>query len=406
MKKESIGTSFARFCKKVMKRIGRALRFVRYWLIRCTTPIVPDRIAFMSFSNSYTCNPKYIAQALLNSGKPYELFWITSKPNGRFPWPYDIKVVEYGTTEAMKAASSAKIWIDNGILFSKSFSLKRGQHHIQTMHGSLGIKRMDQGVASRKKQGFSGCMTIRHEEKNTDFVLTNAPIEEECFRTVFWHDTPMERLGHARMDILFSTDASLREELKRNVLERYGIPKNKKIVLYGPTHRPGLSCEQLDIDFDSFIRALNTRFGGEHVVLLRLHSRNIKNRRLMCQLLRSNDVYNVSDYPDIQELMLITDVAVTDYSSWIFDYVVLYRPGFLYVRDAEQYNNEIGLYYPLEATPFPVCHSNEELIKAVSDFDQSIYQDRVRGFLDGKETVDDGHACERIAAKIDEMMRS
>ena len=405
-KKKSVRFLLSRFCKKCIRQVKRTLRFIQYCFIRRTTLIVPNRIAFMSFSNEYACNPKYIAEALLKSGENYELIWITSKPKSRFPWPYDIKVVKFGTTEAMRAASSAKIWIDNGILFSKNFSLKRGQRHIQTMHGSLGIKRLDQSIASRRKQGRSGRVTIRREEKNTDFVLTNSPFEEECFRTVFWHDTPMERLGHARMDILFNTDTAFKEELKRNVYERYGIPRNKKIVLYGPTFRPDLSDEPLDIDFDSFVQALNKRFGGEHAVLLRLHVRNMKNKKLMNRLLMSSSVYNATDYPDIQELMLLTDVAVTDYSSWIFDYVVTGRPGLIYAKDEEQYNNLVGLYYLLEDTPFPVCHSNDELLKAVSDFDMSKYRDRVKAFLDEKEPVDDGHACERIVAKINEMIRT
>ena len=401
---KTIGSLIAGFCGKCMKGIITAMQFIGYRIIRRATRIVPNRIVFMSFSNNYACNPKYIAEALLKSGEDYELFWITSEPQNRFPWPYDIKVVQARTIEAMRVASSAKIWIDNGILFSKEFSLKKGQHHIQTMHGSLGIKRLDRSITSRKEAGLAGRITIRREEKNTDYVFTNSRFEEECFRTVFWHDTPMERLGHARMDILFSVDETLKEELRRNVYERYGIPRNKKLVLYGPTHGEDPTPQQFDINFKAFIRALNKRFGGEHVVLLRLHSRNKKNKQLMEELVMPNGVYNVTDYPDIQELLLLTDVAVTDYSSWIFDYVVTYRPGFIYATDIEQYNQLTGFYYPLEETPFPVCHSNKELLEAVSSFDTDVYRDRVKAFLDDKDSVDDGHACERIVAKIKEMM--
>ena len=82
----------AGFCRKCLGRIKRALRFVLYRFIRRTTTIVSNRIVFMSFSNEYACNPKYIAEALIRSGVDYELFWITSKTTDQFPWPNDIKI--------------------------------------------------------------------------------------------------------------------------------------------------------------------------------------------------------------------------------------------------------------------------------------------------------------------------
>ena len=66
-------------------------------------------------------------------------------------------------------------------------------------------------------------------------------------------------------------------------------------------------------------------------------------------------VVDVTDYPDIQELMMISDVAITDYSSWIYDYVLSRKPGFIFATDIEEYNTERGFYYPIRVYSFSNC---------------------------------------------------
>lgn len=107
-------------------------------------------------------------------------------------------------------------------------------------------------------------------------------------------------------------------------------------------------------------------------------------------------LYNVTDYPDIQELMLVTTIGITDYSSWIYDYVLTRKPGFIFATDLERYNTKTGLYYPLEETPFPVCKSHEQLIENIEKFDNEYYLKRVEEFLDDKQSVDDGSSAKRI----------
>ena len=118
------------------------------------------------------------------------------------------------------------------------------------------------------------------------------------------------------------------------------------------------------------------------------------------KITKNHWVYDVTDYTDIQELMLISDIAITDYSSWIYDFVLTRRPGFLYATDVERYNNITGLCYLLEETPFPVCYNNEMLLDHIRNFDQEDYERKVQAFLDGKESVDDGHSSERLVAEI------
>lgn len=108
----------------------------------------------------------------------------------------------------------------------------------------------------------------------------------------------------------------------------------------------------------------------------------------------------------MQELIAVTDVAITDYSSWIYDFVLLRKPGFIFATDIGKYNNERGFYYPLEETPFPIAKNNDELIKNILTFENEGYQERVESFLIDKGCYEDGHASERVAELINEIMRS
>lgn len=109
---------------------------------------------------------------------------------------------------------------------------------------------------------------------------------------------------------------------------------------------------------------------------------------------------DVTDYPDIQELLAAADVVLTDYSSAIFDFVLTGKPGFLLVEDCENYKTLRGLYYPPEESPFPVAHTQQELWKKVENFDEDEYAKRVEEFLRQKGSVEDGSAAGRVADLI------
>lgn len=386
------------FLRKIIRRLDVAFSFFPIAIARRVILINDRRIAFMTNSFNYTCNPKYICERMLESGADYDIVWITdSVKKKQESFPPDVKLVRIGTIKCFYYVYSAKVWIGNGIDFANYFKKKKGQIKIQTMHGSLGIKRLDNAVLARNKRGFFGRRIVSRESKDTDLVITNSLFEERVFQSVFWKNTPMRRLGHARTDILLHSTECQQRYLRQRVCERYGISRDKKIVLYGPTHRKGLTEDDLNLDFYALIDALKQRFGDTYVVLLRLHNRSVMKFKISED--REN-VFNVTDYPDIQELMMITDVAITDYSSWIYDFVETHKYGFIYATDLERYNNVTGLYYKLEETPFPVAYNNQQMMDNIRNFDPEQYEKRVKAFLEDKQAVDDGHSAERIVDEI------
>ena len=111
-------------------------------------------------------------------------------------------------------------------------------------------------------------------------------------------------------------------------------------------------------------------------------------------------VVNVTDYPDMQELLCGVDLGITDYSSWMCDFVLTNKPGFLYTSDIEKYVDERGFYYPLESSPFPVAKTNEELYKKILNFDEKKYKKDVKDFLKDKGCCEQGNASKTVVEFI------
>ena len=96
---------------------------------------------------------------------------------------------------------------------------------------------------------------------------------------------------------------------------------------------------------------------------------------------------------------------MTDYSSWIYDFLLTKRPGFIYAQDIDKYYNERGFYFSLYDTPFSVATNNTELIENIMQFDPVVYQSNVQKFLEEKGCIEDGNASLRMAKKIKELLK-
>lgn len=138
------------------------------------------------------------------------------------------------------------------------------------------------------------------------------------------------------------------------------------------------------------------------MVLVRLHPRS---QDMVATIIPSSaGVVDATQYVDIQELLAAADCLVTDYSSCAFDFMLTRRPVFLYATDINQYVTERGFYYPLESTPFPLAHDNAELMKNVDAFDEAVYLPKVEAFIKEKGCMEDGHASERVADLIEQIV--
>jgi CDP-glycerol glycerophosphotransferase len=358
---------------------------------------------FITSSGDYSCNPKYITEALLKEKVNCKIVWSarrTAIEEDQFP--KQVKAVDKFTFEYYKELHSSSIVVLNASAILRRPYPKNGkQTVIQTWHGSLGIKRIE-------TKDVKWVNKMRRYNRFTKFIVSNSSFEDDVYKCSYWPDTPILRLGHARNDIFFDSYQNSGDKLKTSILKKYGIKGSPKIILYAPTFREDFKEDDFkldcyDLDYDALTNAAKERFGGDWIVFTRFHP-FIRRRKRLAELKLDTDVIDVSLYPDIQELMCVADMAVTDYSSWIFDYFMTMKPGFIFAVDIEEYNNERGFYYPLETTPFPLAKSNEELSDNIKNFDQDLYAAKVKDFIAEKGCCDDGFASKRVADEIKKIM--
>ena len=194
------------------------------------------------------------------------------------------------------------------------------------------------------------------------------------------------------------------KELRKKVYKFYKIDPEVKTVLYAPTFRDNKSdVSAIKIDCMQLKHTLEKKFGGEWKVIVKAHMHNRHNSALRHMFANRDSIIDASDYIDMQELIAAADVGITDYSSWIFDFMLKGAPGFIYARDIGKYINSRGFFYPLSDTPFSIAENDDALSENIMNFDKTAYAEAVSKFLSEKECYEDGHAAERIVDFICEL---
>ena len=362
-----------------------------------------NSIVLVAMQGEYTCNPKYIAEEILRRELPFKITWVL-RGNSVGPYPSEFQFVGHNSVPFFEALASAKVVVQNGHSIQRSGAQKSdSQFWLQTWHGSLGLKRLEGAGGDQK---FYDEMR-KLDNEQTDLVLTNSTFEDEVFTNTYWSEVPKLMLGHARNDILFDKSDETAKELRRKVLDRLNIvDTGQNFVLYAPTHDDDRLTERLSgVDFSAIRKSLATKFGGKWEILIRTHN---SNKRSSDRWLAGLPAYchNASFYPDMQELLVVAGAGISDYSSWVCDFILTNKPAFLFSTDLSAYSEERGFYHEFADTPFTMATSNKTLMSNITAFDQAVYDQKIAAFLEKCGSMDDGKSAARIVDKIEELMAS
>ena len=360
-----------------------------------------NQFIFLNFSGNYDCNLKAIAEELIRQKLDVKLYWAVFPETDLSIFPKEIIPVIRGSRDFYIAMASSKFIIDNEVATAHlGYRKKTGQILIETWHGSIGIK----------KFGWYANDDVRwhklaeKEAKMTDYVISNSDFENEVYRQTFWDNVPVLKFGHPRNDILFEKDSEKIAKLHETICKRYGFSSDKKICLYAPTFRDTDDLSLYKIDYVSIKASLEKRFGGEWVILTKFHN---VTKQYLEDFDISKHTIDVSDYPDIQELLLVIDCGITDYSSWICEYALRRKAGFIFAPDYKQYTTkERKLFLDLDELPFMVSTNIEELVRNILNFDELVYTNKCNQFFLTHGSIDDGHASERTVELLKTIMEA
>ena len=384
-------------------RLSEQGNFNRRVLRRALYPIqsrrpLRDAVLFVSWNGKQCAdNPRGIADELRRRGDDREHIWVVtdyaaSVPDGG-------RAVLSGTEEYFDALARCRYVISNDGM-QPFFRKREGQVYLQTWHGTP-LKRIGFDIGLPQfASGTAYFERLASDVAKWDLLLSQNAFSTPILRRAFRFEGEICEYGYPRNDVLSRGGAG---GLAGQVRRRLGIPDGKRVVLYAPTWRDnqfyasGRYRFDLRLDLERAWEVL----GPDHVILVRGHHHFANDVQAGP---RRDFALNVTRYPDISELFLISDVLVTDYSSVMFDFAVTGRPMLFFTYDLELYRDQLrGFCLDFEAeAPGPLLATSDEVLAAVRDTGAAVagYGAAYQAFAAKYCPLDDGKAGARVCDRL------
>ena len=355
-------------------------------------------ILFNSYGGKkYDDSPKVIYERMLLDPRfnNYKLVWALQEPDKAIV-PGRATIVKADSLKYFIIALKAKIWVTNssierGLNFKKKRTLC-----FNTWHGTA-IKLMGIDI-KENNQSFKGHVLIR-----ADIMLAQSQYDIDTFSHCFQLPRSCFRLtGSPRNDIL----ANYTAEDRRKIKEKLHIDKDKYVLLYAPTFREYTkgSCNEVILDVPMNLEHWQNILGDRFVVLFRAHYEVARHMKV--------DGYpmfmDMSSYSDLNELIIVSDALISDYSSIYFDFSVTHKPMYCFAYDYDKYMANRGMYISLkDELPCNIHYNEDSLIDDLLSFDErkeNLTQDTMR--FQQKYVTEYGHGAEKSCNIIAEVLTS
>lgn len=366
--------------KKSVRTIVRSLLKILY-----VFPVKRNRIIFIAFhGKAFTCNPKYIYEELVKEyGEKYEYIWVL---NDKKKEDEHMRVVKNKSLGFFFYVLTSKVIVSNNGL-GTYIPKRKNQMFINTWHGGGAYKRVD--IADKD--------AVKIFSEQTDVFLSScSKFTEVMSETLQIPKIKFLECGMPRNDLFFSTHKSIKEKVR----QCYSLKSDEKLVLYAPTFRGNINAGYFEneLNIEKCLDALEKRFGGKWRFAFRSHyfvnGNNAKENYI-----------DMTNYDDMQELLYTADFFITDYSSTIWDYSLMNKPGCLFVPDIEEYAKDRNFYTDPDTWAFSLAKTNLELEKIILNYNINKGLEKIKihqEILGIKET---GRATKIVVEKIVNKLR-
>lgn len=350
------------------------------WVLKLFVKADPKMIVFASFGGrKFDDSPKAIYEAMLLDSRfdDSKLYWAFMHPEEiNLPRGKKLKI---DTFAYYKTLLRARIWVTNSSMTRGLNFAGKNTFQLNSWHGSA-IKRMGSDINSGNTS-----FGIKGKSKLKGVMLAQSDYDVEVFSRAFNMPTEDFRVtGLPRNDELDNITKKQQDALK----EKLGISKEKKVLLYAPTFR------EYDKDSSNNVvlappidfKLWADKLGGDYVLLFRAHYEVAK----VMGVEDSDFLKNVSTYPNLNDLMLASDMLISDYSSIFFDYAIQGKPMLCYCYDYETYAEKRGMYFDIREW-LPSASKEEELLDLICGTDTTKTSDATLKFQK-KYVTEYGHA--------------
>ena len=291
-------------------------------------------ILFNSFAGrKYDDSPKAIYKVMKDDPRfsGYKLVWAFHEPK-KYDVPLKIKTdnIKYFIT-----ALKARVWITNssverGLNFTGKHCL-----YFNTWHGTP-MKKMGKDIGDDNKSFGS------RSKNHFDIMMSQGRFETKIFSRSF--GVPFNAFleaGLPRNDVL----ANYTEEQRYSIRARLGFSSHQTVILYCPTFREYEKDENFGVVMTPpmNISKWESELGADFILLIRAHYEVSK----LMQIEGNGFARNMTEYANLNDLFIASDILISDYSSVFFDYSITGKPMLYFTYDYEKYNNERGMYFDI-----------------------------------------------------------
>ncbi len=375
--------------------IKRALFIIYMYACRMLSGMKKNRVIMSSFSGkSYSDNPRAVSEKLHELAPDIKQVWLFTEPKRKQQIvPEYIKCVDCRKIgRYYYELASAKAFLSN---FGLPYLPKsKRQLFIQTWHGDKAFKTVLHDSPDAPYNRVLGEQIPGY----CDYAIAGSEYGKRQYRSAFRYEGEVLMCGTPRNDKLVANDTLLASTIK----EKLELGKDVKVLLYAPTLRREASeaRKKQDIrqlDLSATLSKLEQRDGCKWICLLRAHPAmvglNVEGE--------DSRIIDVSSYEDMADLLLISDMLITDYSSCAGDFALTGRPIILFQADRQEYlEKDRTFYFNMEDSPYFIAESQEGLEAILSDMTEEKAKENCKKILEFYGDCETGHAAETVAKII------
>lgn len=347
------------------------------------TPIDEKAVIFSGHSRKYNDSPRAIYEYMITRPefKDYTFYWALDDISVSIPGNA-IKIVS-DTPEYFRTALKCKYWI-TCVNIERSLKFKRKKCiYLNTWHG-IPIKTVGNMAEGRNDYDFS----------YIDFFCISGDYEIDLYKKSF--NIQLDQIiktGLPRNDILYRTKLEDITEIKKKL----NLPLDKKIILYSPTWRDSKDGgKSYSIKPPMDLAKWERMLGKDYILLFRTHPYTNK----LLGVVFNEFVRDYVNYPSINDLMMISDILISDYSATIFDYSILERPIISFAYDYDDYRNSRGFAMdPRTEMPGGIEENEDDVINRIIHMDYEKEIMNVKAFKQ-KYNKYGGHAIEECLEAV------
>lgn len=370
-----------RIARKLAAMIKNKIIRLVFRIISVFLPI-KNQIVFESYNGKqYSDNPRAISEKMHQLFPQYSIVWHINKSTDKSCVPEYVKIVDSRKKYYFEVLKS--FCVVRNEEYSPIYIKRKEQFFIQTWHGDKPFKKILYDSSNNKKE-FLDALIV-------DLAISGSEFGTKLYRSAFRYKGKVLQIGNPRTEMAKERDVAFKQALKKKI----GLSNDTKIVLYAPTFRDNTAKQQINVNLEEVLDLLNKKNKTKYACLIRGHVGK-----------RLDSPYGFIDVTfgyDMADLLSISDLLITDYSSVAADASSLGIDVIITAFDQDEYLEKCReFYYSPKECGFIVSCSQRELNILINNYDTidfSSSRRKVEAFFGIIET---GHSSEKICEIVND----